>query len=274
MLLACGLPLAEPAAALSRGQDLTIAQRSVEPPPELQLRPNRTQQIRLVVVPDLGGLLLEEAEQRLARLKLVLGPVERRESEARQEGRVLQQNPGPRVRVEPGTAVGVWIGEGPGRPPEEELVVVPDLSGLPLEEASQLLADVDLSVVEEGSEGSEQLPTGTVLRQEPAAGEQVPPETVVRVWLAKSGTKERFNLLWVVGLAALVLAAALLRGRGTKQVGARVRMQSISDVGEQDIAVQSSGSLSSQTIRLHVRQDSGTQTLMPSQPDSPENSYE
>lgn len=123
-------------------------------------------------VPDLRGLTVEEATARIEALGLVPGKVEKRESADTEEGRVLTHEPLAGTRVDPGSEVSLVVAVAP--PPT---VAVPDLTGMPREEAARTLKSAGLGVgeVTEKENGR----PGLVLAQAPKPGSPVPPGSAV-----------------------------------------------------------------------------------------------
>jgi hypothetical protein len=122
----------------------------------------------LTVVPDLGGLTLAEARDRLRQARLVLGAVEGPPADP--AARVTGQDPPPGSAVGRRGKVDVTVSV------PDPLLTVPDLRGRTRAEAAALLEPLKLVlVVRSGS--------GRVRSQRPAAGDQVPPGSVVEVTL-------------------------------------------------------------------------------------------
>jgi beta-lactam-binding protein with PASTA domain len=144
-----------------------------------------------VVVPDLVGLNVAEVPGVLAERGLVLG------SQSGDGEVVRSQNPEPGSLVPPGSAVNISVET---EVPPEPLVEVPDLTGLPVDEARATLAAAGLEVGD-SLDGS-----GIVESQEPGAGTLVPVATAVS--LSLEGTRTPW---WPIAAAALVvlLGAAL-----------------------------------------------------------------
>ena len=117
-----------------------------------------------VAVPDLTGLSLTEAREQLAEARLEIGPVREMVHPTERRGVVVAQDPVEGQTLRPGSEVGVAVSQGRAR------VTVPDLVGMPADAALELARRVgfepervDEPTVEEA---------GTVLRTEPAAGDQ------------------------------------------------------------------------------------------------------
>ncbi|HEX8691799.1 MAG TPA: PASTA domain-containing protein [Longimicrobium sp.] len=150
-----------------------------------------------VAVPDLDGRTVDEAEALLARVKLVLGPIDSLDS-GRPEGQVVRQRPAAGTEVAPGSRVGVSVARS-------ALVRVPAVTGQPLARAGAMLREAGLRAAGPDTVTARGEP-GTVVRQSVAAGELVRPGTAVRLSVAQ-------GLVRVPNLAGRPLdeAGALLR---------------------------------------------------------------
>lgn len=139
-----------------------------------------------VIVPNLSGMTLEEARERLRAVRLGLGQPTTQQSNSPQ-GTVIEQYPGANAQAALGSFVNVVLATpipGVASPlPSPPLVTVPDLGGLTREAASQNLLAVNLrlGLVTEAQSNSR---PGTVLSQTPEPGTSVPPGSVVRIVLA------------------------------------------------------------------------------------------
>ena len=117
-----------------------------------------------VAVPDLTGLTLTEARERLADARLEIGPVREMVHPEARRGVVVAQDPVEGQRLRPGAEVGVAVSQGRAR------VTVPDLAGMPADAALELARRIGFEPEREDEETIE--PAGTVLRTDPAAGQQ------------------------------------------------------------------------------------------------------
>ncbi len=125
-------------------------------------------------VVDVCGVSKRQARLRLEQAGLKLGEIREVPSSV-PEGVVIGQSPGAGVRVPEGTRVDLIVSAGLG--PRK----MPDLVGMPLEEAMKVLEREGLSAQVTSVPDTTYLP-GTVLRQEPEAGEEV--EGEVRLWVS------------------------------------------------------------------------------------------
>lgn len=134
-------------------------------------------------VPDLTGLTVEEARAELRAVDLRLGDQTEASSDTFEPGQVIDQDPGPDEEVPEGTRVDVTVSTG------EELATVPSVinstedSAVDELEAAGFVADV----VEAPNADVE---PGIVFAQDPGAGEQAAPGSVVVITVS-TGPEEQ-----------------------------------------------------------------------------------
>ncbi|MBM7632542.1 Stk1 family PASTA domain-containing Ser/Thr kinase [Geomicrobium sediminis] len=118
-----------------------------------------------VQVPDVVGTNYEEAEQLLEEHELIV-TIEREYHDEVERDVVYYQDPraGRNVKVE--SAITLRVSDGP------ETVEMQDLTGMSVEDALDLLEELDIDV-ETTSEPSDEQPPGYVISQTPEAGEEV-----------------------------------------------------------------------------------------------------
>ena len=122
----------------------------------------------LLMVPDVVGLPGSEALSVLAQLGMRW--VETVEiSETAPAGQVIRTEPGAGGGIDATDQVVVVISAGPEAEPDEGLLRIPDVVGLPSSEALVVLAQSGLRWVEV-TEVSDSIPAGGVIRTEPGAG--------------------------------------------------------------------------------------------------------
>ncbi|MGH2792454.1 MAG: Stk1 family PASTA domain-containing Ser/Thr kinase [Actinomycetota bacterium] len=118
-----------------------------------------------VEVPRVTGLSEDQATQRLENAGLEVDPRDRSNAGV-DEGEVFRQNPAPGETVEEGDTVVIFVSSGPGE------VTVPNLTGLTGADARDTLEAEGLELGNTRTENSDQ-PEGTVIAQNPRAGEQL-----------------------------------------------------------------------------------------------------
>ena len=130
-----------------------------------------------VYVPALQGKDEESARRTLEGMRLTLGRVERKFSEAVTAGLVLDQEPAANTPVQRGSAVRIWISEGP------EVGRIPDVRRLDRGSAAAVLLKDRFRLGGVFDRQVEAIP-GTIVEQQPPAGSVERLGTVVQVWVA------------------------------------------------------------------------------------------
>ena len=130
---------------------------------------------RQVEVPNVVGQSREQAQQEIRDSNLEVGLVTEREDPA-EPGTVLEQSPAAGEKVDPDTEVNLVVSSGPGT------VAVPNVVCDDLDTADEDIEGRGLDMQVEGEEINLQCDDGTVARQEPEAGSEVPRGSTVRVW--------------------------------------------------------------------------------------------
>ncbi|MGP3971566.1 Stk1 family PASTA domain-containing Ser/Thr kinase [Streptomyces sp. 6N223] len=123
-------------------------------------------------VPGVYELPQAEAEERLRDAGLDVS-VERDFSRSVEAGHVITSDPERGERVRRNSTVTITVSDGP------PVAVVPNLRGIPLEEAKRQLADAGLTSGAERREFSEEVPRGSVIDTDPAPGEERPANSAV-----------------------------------------------------------------------------------------------
>jgi beta-lactam-binding protein with PASTA domain len=126
-------------------------------------------------VPAVVGLRIDDAVTRLQQdgFKVQIA----RQSNAKPPGVVFGQDPAPDTKADEGSTVRLLVSNGPGT------LAVPNAVGLTESEARSQLVDAGFAVTTRRVFSDE--PAGTVVAQEPAAGERVAPGTKVRLNVSK-----------------------------------------------------------------------------------------
>jgi beta-lactam-binding protein with PASTA domain len=129
-------------------------------------------------VPNVVGKTQEDAEIQITQADFEVGEVTERDDPDVDPGTVIAQSPKGGSDAAPGSAIDLIVSSG------GDTVRVPDVSGLSQGDAESALAEDDLEVSGVGSEESDQFEPGTVVRTEPAAGQDVERGSSVRVIVA------------------------------------------------------------------------------------------
>lgn len=141
----------------------------------------------VAIVPDLMDLSVEQATARLNGAGLKLGAVKETFSDKVRKNSVIGQSPIANSRVQKGTIVDIIITRR-----EVQKIVVPNLVGLSLSGAKDILAGRKMMLGNVSEIESDQAP-GSVLRQTPRAGAEVVENSKVDVVLAKPIGSKRTN---------------------------------------------------------------------------------
>ncbi|WP_027363621.1 Stk1 family PASTA domain-containing Ser/Thr kinase [Desulfotruncus alcoholivorax] len=160
-------------------QDIGPGDPAVKPPRTITLTVSKGPES--IVVPALYGLTRAEAEQKLIEAGLLLGQVTEDYSTEMDEGKVFAQNPAPEAKVTKDSKVDITLSLGP----EHKTVKVPDLTGKTLDEARQILGDLNLSLNEANPAWDYKAGYlhGQIIGQEPAPGTEVEEGSTVNVVL-------------------------------------------------------------------------------------------
>jgi serine/threonine-protein kinase len=116
------------------------------------------------IVPELAGLTLDRAKNKLEALGLTVGGVDSAFSDSLPQGVVAGTKPRAGVLVKKGNGVVITLSQGP------EEAVVPDLIGKRLEAAKSILAELGFVTGKITSRVSTEYSPGRVIGQKPAAG--------------------------------------------------------------------------------------------------------
>lgn len=133
---------------------------------------------KMVEIPsDLTGLTLEQAQLRLGEVGLLVGEVAPETSEAVGEGLVIGISE-PTTQKPTGDTVSLRISLGP-----QDRVVPETIVGIPIAEATEILAGLRLGVQQEQAYDDNAAP-GIVLSVNPPAGSPVPADTAVTLFIS------------------------------------------------------------------------------------------
>lgn len=157
-----------------------------------------------VLLPDVRNKSLEEAQSILEAQGLRVGRIVEATHDTLPQGYVISQNPSPQARISPGSLVHLLVSAGKAKATEE--VQVPDVVGLRLEEAQEILAQSGLSVEALEEVPSGERPGGVVVGQSPEAGERISRGSGIRLQVTRgkeehqpeAGGKKALNLRFVL----------------------------------------------------------------------------
>lgn len=183
---------------------------------------------QVLFVPELAGLSLTEAQNRLRSAGLLLGAMSQAYSTQKETGWVMEQSPAAGAVIKPGSMIDLKVSKGP---PPEGTSLMPDFINRPFALARQWAKDagVEAATAEENAPG---LP-GLVLRQTP------PPDTPLA---------EKAAVSFVVSASTTTSAAEVKTVRyqvpdGADKVSVRIVLRD--DDGEKEVfqSAQNAGTL-------------------------------
>ncbi|OGW62251.1 MAG: hypothetical protein A2V83_02270 [Nitrospirae bacterium RBG_16_64_22] len=160
---------------------------SQDPPPGTMLREGRTIGVVVslgaqeVIVPDLAGQSLRQAELGLYKSGLKRGRVAR-VSYSGERDTVLSQYPAARSIANRGTPIDLLINMGAA----EVLIRVPDVGGHPQAQAEEELRKIGLAAAVKQQDGGPGAKKGVVLEQNPKAGMPAAVGSAVEIVVARS----------------------------------------------------------------------------------------
>lgn len=120
----------------------------------------------MIDVPAIVNLSEQEAVKELQAKGLKYNISRYAESEDYDKGKVMEQDPLPKTKVEPGTTINLVVSQG-------KEVKVPDLSGMTLVEAEDALKELGLSMGRTKTEYNDTVEKDIIVNQNPEAGEKV-----------------------------------------------------------------------------------------------------
>lgn len=132
-----------------------------------------------VTVPDVVELEVGEATNMLQKLELSLTVVRTINHPTLQEGFIISQDPKPEVVVKKNSEIKIVVSKGPN------IVTVPNILNSNLLNAEIALSNEGLTIGEVTRVYHEQIPSGKVVHQEPAAGKEIIQGSSVNVIVSK-----------------------------------------------------------------------------------------
>jgi eukaryotic-like serine/threonine-protein kinase len=154
----------------------------------------------LVQVPDVHGLSQADARQALTDLGFAV-TIHRAADDQVQKGFVIDQNPAPDQRIEKGSEVIITVSTGPPQ------VQVPSVVGLPQADAKATLENFGFKV-KKAEDYSNDVPKGSVIATDPAAGQSADKGSTVTMVVSKG--PKTFKLPDVTGLSREQAEAQLM----------------------------------------------------------------
>ena len=144
-----------------------------------------------VTVPDITGLTIAEAENKLKELKITYEISEEKYSSSVEAGKIISQDPPQGYRVLENKAIKVVVSKG------TEKAIVPKVAGKTSDEAKTELENAKLEVeIEE--EISQKIEEGIVIRQEPKENTEVNAGDKVKIYVSKGNGKKKLAVPSVI----------------------------------------------------------------------------
>lgn len=157
---------------------------------------------RQVTVPEVTGITIEQAEQRIEEAGLTVGDITAEETADAEKGTVLDQNPDAGTTARRGSEVDLVVAG------EVADVQVPDVIGADEDEATATLEEAGFQVAVTNAP-SDTVAKGNVISQTPGAGQAVPPGTTVGIVVSSGVQVQNVAVPNVVGLTRQDAEAAL-----------------------------------------------------------------
>ncbi len=139
----------------------------------------------LALVPDLRGVLQQNAATQLQKLGLRLGQVVEQDDSTKTPGTILSQNPQPGSQLAKGAAVDVVVVKA-----QAKAIVVPDFRGLTLNEVKIKLGALKLVLGEVSEVYNSAYPSGSVSDQKPAPGREAKEGDSVQLTVSKPESEQ------------------------------------------------------------------------------------
>jgi beta-lactam-binding protein with PASTA domain len=212
--------------------------------------------VKTVAVPNVVGQPLEMSRDILSQKQLQLGPLEKEETAVQKAGTILRQIPDAGSRVRVGTPISVVVAK-------VKMVTVPNVVGLPVEVAKEILGRAQLRLGPAVEEKGARQATGTVLGQNLAAGIQVPMGSRVNLVVA---IRKSYVANWLIILVSVLSAFAagyvfirVKKAKG-KDIASPIEILPKKDGGTQQIETEGAPS-SEGDMRIRAILDSGDQNI-------------
>ncbi len=149
--------------------------------------------VSMISVPPIESISAEKADKIISTYGLNLKTKDEIYSSEIPEGYIIEQDPGPGEKIAPGSDIEIIISKGP----EASSLQVPNLIGLTLEEAQDLLKSCGLERGNLTRQYSDTFTEGLIIRQEPGSDETV--EVGEAINLTLSNGKELILIPNIIG---------------------------------------------------------------------------
>ena len=155
-----------------------------------------------IIVPKLEDKLFDDAKKEVEELGLKL-EISKADKSDKPENTILESDPKPGMKVKKGAVIKVVVSGG------EEQIPMPDLRDYTLDDVKNILKSKGLKSPEESYEYSNDVEENKVIKQSPAAGEEVGKNTEIKVVISKGPETRMVDIPDVVG-KSLADAKAIL----------------------------------------------------------------
>jgi beta-lactam-binding protein with PASTA domain len=158
------------------------------PPPGTKIKEGRMVKVKVskaeeaVIVPQLKGISIRQAELLLAQASLKLGDVSWAPSDSFPRNVVIENIPSSGLSVPPGISVNIVASLGA----VPDTVSMPDLVGKNVEDCKRILQEIGLQIGETKSKKNDDFPPGTVLDQSMSPGDKVLRGTEIDLVVSKT----------------------------------------------------------------------------------------
>jgi beta-lactam-binding protein with PASTA domain len=158
------------------------------PAPGAKIKEGRMVKVRVskaeeaVIVPQLKGISVRQAELLLGQASLQLGEVSWVSSDYFPQDVVIENIPSSGLSVPPGTSVNIVASLGA----VPDTVMMPDLVGKNIEESRRILQEIGLQIGKTKSKTNDDFLTGTVLNQSIQPGDRVLRGTKINLEVSKT----------------------------------------------------------------------------------------
>lgn len=155
------------------------------PPAGTRVRPGEVINLELegesVMVPNVSGMGKDRAIAELRAARLDIGRIDTQRVNHARAGTVLNQSLNANTRVAPGTRISITVAA--------EIMIVPRLIGMRLDDAMNALSRNKLYVGRRSTQLSDRYVSGTIVSQSPQPGAQVDPGSRINVVLSEAGVR-------------------------------------------------------------------------------------
>ncbi|MGE5371876.1 MAG: Stk1 family PASTA domain-containing Ser/Thr kinase [Solirubrobacterales bacterium] len=160
-----------------------------------------------IEVPNVTGLTIKEAAESLEDEKLKMEVRTEVNSTDVPVNHIVSQIPAANSKVKEGRTIQVTVSKG------AEVVVVPDITGKSMEDASSILKEEGLSLGEVGKTEDPEIPEGQIASQSPQSGEKVKAGSEIDITVSAGKTAEN-KMRNVVGMYLSEARTTLVDGDG------------------------------------------------------------